>query len=53
MVEALVAEAKRGNVQAARELFQRVLGNPDALDIAERLEALEAVLERLTREDDR
>ena len=53
VVEALVAEAKRGSVPAARELLQRALGAPEALDLAERLEALEALMERVQQEDAR
>ena len=38
----LVADAKEGNVQAAKEILARCLGEPIAPDILERLEALEA-----------
>ncbi len=41
---ALVADARGGDVQAAREILRRVLGPPVAVDILERLEALEAEL---------
>ena len=38
----LVQAAKGGDVAAAKELFERVLGKPLAADVLERLEALEA-----------
>ena len=44
VVEALVREAKSGNVQATRELLSRVLGPPDAVDLLERIEGLEELL---------
>lgn len=53
VARALVEAAKGGNVQAAREVLQRVLGAPEALDLAERLEALEALLERVNAEVER
>ncbi|MCP3996254.1 MAG: hypothetical protein GY722_14515 [bacterium] len=49
VVEALVREAKQGNVQAARELLQRALGPAEAIDVAARLEAVEEQL-RAARE---
>ena len=47
VVAALVTEAKAGNVQAMREFFNRLFGKPEAIDAIERLNELEAVLERL------
>ena len=47
VVAALIKEAKAGNVQAAREVLDRTLGKPEAYDVAERLEALETLLEAL------
>ena len=47
VVEALVTEAKAGNVSAMREFFNRVLGQPQAIDAIERLAEVEAILERL------
>ena len=44
VVEALVGEAKRGNIAAARELLNRALGPAEAVDLLERLELLEALL---------
>ena len=41
VVKALVREAKLGDVQAAREVLDRCLGKPEALDLIERLEDLE------------
>jgi hypothetical protein len=48
-IRALVDEARAGNVQACRELLDRVLGKPEPIDILERLEELEDALERSTR----
>ena len=45
---ALLATAKSGDVPAARELLQRLLGPPEALDLVERLDQLEQMLERLS-----
>ena len=45
VVQALVTEAKAGNVQAAREVLDRTLGKPEAIDLLVRLEELEASLE--------
>ena len=45
IIGVLVAEAKAGNVQAAREVLDRCLGRPEPLDFIERVERLEAVLE--------
>ena len=44
MVRSLVDAAKSGDVQAAKVLFDRVLGPAVALDVMERLDALEARL---------
>jgi len=49
VVTRLVDAAKGGDVSAAKLLFDRVLGPPQALDIEERLKTLE---ERLSREDE-
>ena len=38
---ALLAQAKAGDVAAARELMQRLLGPPVELDLIERIESLE------------
>lgn len=45
VVAALKAQALEGNVQAARVLLDRVLGPPEAVDVAERLSEVEALLE--------
>ena len=42
-IQRLAWEAKGGNIQAARELLLRVLGPAEAVDLQERIEALEAV----------
>lgn len=44
---ALLSEAKSGNVAAMREYLLRCLGAPEAVDLAEDLAELQAVLERL------
>ena len=44
VVQALVREAKGGNVSAARELLGRVLGPPEAVDLLQRVEGLEEIL---------
>lgn len=46
IVQALVRQAKAGEVVAAREVLLRVLGKPLEADILERLEALEEVMAR-------
>ena len=43
---ALISEAKGGNVQAIRLFLDRVLGQPEAIDVLVRLEELEETLER-------
>ena len=45
VVAALLREAKLGNVQAARELLSRCLGPAEAVDLIERMDALEELLE--------
>jgi hypothetical protein len=44
IVHALVAEAKAGNVMAAREVLDRCLGRPVEADLLVRLEELEAAV---------
>jgi ribosomal protein L17 len=48
VVESLVEQAKTGNVPAARELLDRCLGRPEALDLLERLEHVEGLLEAVS-----
>ncbi len=48
VVEALVREAKTGNVQAMREFFSRALGPAEAVDLMQRLDTLEQALTRAT-----
>ncbi len=50
VLAALIAEAKAGNVAAQREFFNRVLGQAEAVDVLERLDELEALLERAAAE---
>jgi len=42
IARALVAKAKGGDTVATRIILDRLLGKPEALDILERIEALEA-----------
>lgn len=44
IIRGMVAQAKAGDVTAAREVLLRVLGKPLEADILERLEALEEAL---------
>jgi hypothetical protein len=44
IVGQLVDKARAGDVRAAQEILTRCLGKPEALDLLERLEAMEAVL---------
>jgi hypothetical protein len=48
IVKKLVKHAKAGDVTAAREVLNRLLGKPEPVDLLERIEALE---QRLTKED--
>ena len=50
VVAALLNQAKTGDVAAAKELLQRLLGPPVELDLLERLEALE---QRLAEQQER
>jgi hypothetical protein len=47
VVTALLTSAKGGDVSAARELMQRLLGPAEAVDLMERLDALEAKIQQL------
>ncbi len=47
VVKALVAEAERGNVQAAKELLDRAVGKPIEADLLERIQALENAIEQV------
>ena len=47
VARALLAQAKEGDVAAAKELLQRLLGPPVELDLIERLEAMERRLAEL------
>jgi hypothetical protein len=48
VVTALLASAKGGDVPAAKELLQRLLGPPESIDLMERLDGLEATLAKLS-----
>lgn len=45
VVRALLGRAKDGDVPAAREVLDRCLGKAEAVDLIERIEALEVLLE--------
>jgi hypothetical protein len=49
IAQALVREAKAGDVTAAREVLDRLLGKPVELDLIERLDALEQSLQEARR----
>ncbi len=50
VIRALVGKAKEGNVAAARELLDRLLGKPEAIDLLDRLAQLERILSNPTAE---
>jgi hypothetical protein len=47
VVTALLTSAKGGDVPAAKELLQRLLGPPESIDLMERLDGLETTLAQL------
>ena len=47
IVMKLVSEAKGGSIQAAHEVLDRVLGKPEAIDLAVRIAELEELLEEI------
>jgi hypothetical protein len=49
VVVKLMERAKGGDVASAKELLQRLLGPPTDLDLVQRLESLEALIEDLQR----
>ena len=50
VVAALLSQAKTGDVSAAKELLQRLLGPPVELDFVERLDALERHIAKLQKQ---
>ena len=50
---ALVEKAKQGEVPAAKEVFDRCLGKAEAVDLLERIGALEELLEAVAAEGER
>ena len=46
VLAALVQEAREGNVSAMKLFFDRTLGQPEAVDVLERMSELEMLLER-------
>ena len=53
VLQALLTSAKGGDVPAARELLQRLLGPPEAIDLMGRLDELEAKLAQLAADKGR
>ena len=51
VVNALLVQAKGGDVAATNELLQRLLGPPVELDLIERLDALERRLADVNEDD--
>ena len=51
IVKSLIEQAKKGNVPAAKEVLERVLGKPEAADFVERLEQLEEHIEQLAKQN--
>jgi hypothetical protein len=49
VIAALLQSAKRGEVAAARELLQRLLGPAESIDLLARLDALERQADELAR----
>ena len=47
VVTDLLQQAKAGDVASAKELFQRLLGPPESLDLISRLDELEQLLQDL------
>ena len=47
VLAALVRQAKAGDVTSIKEVLQRLLGPPEAVDLIERLDALESKIEQL------
>jgi hypothetical protein len=48
VVGALLTSAKGGDVPAARELLQRLLGPPESIDLLARIDALETKLNQIS-----
>lgn len=44
IIDVLITKAKKGNLIAIREIFDRVLGRPLEADIIEKVEALEQII---------
>jgi len=49
VVAALIDKAKAGDVAAVRELFSRTLGPAEALDVLQRLEAVEGAVRAMAK----
>ena len=47
VVAILLRQAKAGDVASIKELLQRLLGPPEAVDLMERLDALETTIKQL------
>jgi hypothetical protein len=51
VVKKLVIQAKAGDVASIKELLQRLLGPAEAIDLNDRLAAMEAQIEQLVEND--
>jgi hypothetical protein len=50
IADSLIEEAKKGNLAAVRELFDRTVGKPASSELTDRMERLEQMVEDLCRE---
>ena len=48
VIRAVLLEAQNGSIPAAKELLDRLVGKAEAWDLMDRIEQLEALIERLT-----
>jgi hypothetical protein len=51
VIQALLAQAKAGDVASIKELLQRLLGPPVELDVLERMAALEQAFQGMRRNE--
>ena len=52
VIQALLAQAKAGDVASIKELLQRLLGPPVELDLLERMAALEQAIQAFAAKDE-
>jgi hypothetical protein len=50
IIKILIAKAKRGNILATKEVFDRAIGKPQEADLFEKLENLERTINEFERE---